>query len=97
MAKYPLAAAVTKTSTEFLPLNWCQLPSLRTPAQLGQYLNIYKFKELVEVTAEDIATHTGEGLKDAHHLAGCKIQPSFANDPNFLFSSVSDAELSVEQ
>ena len=57
----------------------------------------YKCKELVEVTAEDIATHTGEGLKDAHHLAGCKIQPSFANDPNFLFSSVSDAKLSVEQ
>ena len=54
----------------------------------------YKCKELVEVTAEDIATHTGEGLKDAHHLAGCKIQPSFAN---ILFSSVSDAKLSVEQ
>ena len=40
--------------------------------------SISAFKELVEVTAEDLATHAGEGLKDARHLAGRKIQPSFA-------------------
>ena len=40
--------------------------------------SISAYKELVEVAAEDFATHAGEGLKDARHLAGRKIQPSFA-------------------